>query len=281
MPLMQEDIRKHYEQSWKQVDDAAKDDTGLVYSSPIEDAILYPLYQKLIADLKIKVDAGKVLDVGAGSGRWTRFFLQRFSPAMLMSVDFAASSIDLLKRRYENHSKVPTAFRTADITDPALDLGDKFDLINIMNVLFHIPEPDRFTQALRNLAKHLSPGGRIVTTEYMPRQSMRTNWMMVRSRYEMDAAVAAAGLRIIDIRASCIFSNDPMGLDGPDNGVRNHFHVVRAEITQVLNSPSDESAKQFFVKFLADIEAAILSFCKERIADVDMPSQKLVVLGAA
>ena len=49
MPLMQEDIRQHYEEAWKKVDDTAKDDAGLVYSSPVEDAVLYPIYQQLIA----------------------------------------------------------------------------------------------------------------------------------------------------------------------------------------------------------------------------------------
>ena len=33
--------------------------------------------------------------------------------------------------------------------------------------------------------------------------------------------------------------------------------------------------------FLADLEQCLLSFCGERIAPVDFPSQKLVVLGRA
>ncbi|MDP9175464.1 MAG: class I SAM-dependent methyltransferase [Planctomycetota bacterium] len=279
MPLMQEDIRKHYEEAWKKVDDSAKDDTGLAYSNPVEDAVLYPIYAQLIADLKIAVEGGSVLDVGAGSGRWVRYFLQRFNPALLMGIDFTAASVDLLKKRYENHSRVKAIFKTADLTDPKLDLGQKFDLINVMNVLFHIPEPDRFMAAMANLARHLAPGGRVVTTEYMPRQAMRTNWMMVRSRYDMAQAAAAVGLRIIDIRASCVYSNDPMGLDGPDAGIRGQFNAVRAGMNQILSLPADPQAKQFFVKFLSDVESSVLNFCKERIADVDMPSQKLVVLG--
>ena len=35
------------------------------------------------------------------------------------------------------------------------------------------------------------------------------------------------------------------------------------------------------VKFLSDVESSVLNFCKERMAEVDMPSQKLVVLAAA
>ena len=79
MPLMQEDIRKHYEQTWKQIDDKAQDEAALVYSNPIEDVVLYPLYERLLKDLKVSVNGGKVLDVGAGSGRWIRFFISHFA----------------------------------------------------------------------------------------------------------------------------------------------------------------------------------------------------------
>ncbi|HEY1923091.1 MAG TPA: class I SAM-dependent methyltransferase [Tepidisphaeraceae bacterium] len=281
MPLMQDDIRKHYEQAWKQMDDKAQDESSLTYSNPVEDGILYPLYERLIADMKISATGGKVLDVGAGSGRWIRFFTQRFTPSLLMGVDFTQASIELLQRRYANVAGIKTIFRTADLTDPSLDLGEKFDLINVMNVLFHIPEPDRFTVAMKNLANHLAPGGRVVTTEYMPRNSMRTNWMLVRSRYEMESAAATAGMRIAAIKASCFYGNDPMGIDGPDAALRQQFNNVRGGIKQVLDLPMNDSARQFFVKFLTDVESSMLNFCAERIADVDMPSQKLVVFAAA
>ena len=126
--------------------------------------------------------------------------------------------MDLLERRYSQMGETQTLFRTVDFTQPNLELGQRFDLINIMNVLFHIPEQDAFMAAMANLARHLAPGGRIVTTEYMPRTTMRTNWMLVRSRYDFEAAAAAVGLRVAAIRASCFYSNDPMGLDGPDSG---------------------------------------------------------------
>lgn len=111
MPLMQEDIRRHYEQAWKQIDDNAQDESALAYSNAVEDAVLYPLYQRLLDDLKITVNGGKVLDVGAGSGRWIRFFIQHFTPAFLMGVDFTAASIELLKRRYAEVPRIRTAFR--------------------------------------------------------------------------------------------------------------------------------------------------------------------------
>ena len=175
----------------------------------------------------------------------------------------------------------PLEFRCADITSPQLDLGGTFDLINVANVLFHIPEPELFARALTNLAHLVAPGGVIVTTEYLPRCTMRTEWMMVRSRYELEAAVAQAGLSICEIRGFSFFSNDPMGLDGPDQGTRRHFHHVRSGIQTLLGSQTDAKTKQFFVELFSHIERACLSFASERIAEVDLPSQKLVALRRA
>jgi SAM-dependent methyltransferase len=282
MPLTQEDIRSYYEQTWKQCDDSAgESETALINSGPIEDAVLYPIYDRLIRDLNIPANGGRVLDVGAGSGRWVRYFSRRFRPATLVGVDFTQAAVDLLEKRYSKLAGLRTAFQTVDFTQPGLELGQRFDLINVMNVLFHIPEPDRFTAAMANLARHLAPGGRIVTTEYMPRTTMRTNWMLVRSRYDFEAAAAEAGLQIVAIRASCFYSNDPMGLDGPDTGLRQQFYAVHTAMKQVLASSMNDEARRFFVKLLSDVESSALNFCRERLADVDMPSQKLVALAAA
>jgi SAM-dependent methyltransferase len=281
--MTQDCIRKHYEDAWKAKSDAASCVDEIAYSSPIEDAVLYPAYAQLLSDLKIKVDGGKLLDVGSGSGRWVRFFLDRFAPALYTGIDYAKASVDLLGKWFPqlSHPNTTLDFRHASIAEPSLDLGQRYDLINIANVLFHIPEPELFGNALHNLAKHLAPDGRIVTTEYLPRVTMRTEWMLVRSRYEFERAVAAAGLRIVSLRAFGIFANDPMGIDGPDNQTRGMFMRVRQEAQALINGVADANGNRFIVNFLTNVENAVLSFCRERMADIDMPSQKLVVLGRA
>jgi SAM-dependent methyltransferase len=277
MPMTQQDILTHYETEWKTKSDTASGPEGLKYSNPVEDAVLYPAYERLIGDLSMKADGGRVLDVGSGSGRWVRFFLERFQPESLMGVDYSEASVELLKRWHPSE-KTPLEFRIADITKPKLDLGGDFDLINVANVLFHIPEPELFAAALENLARLVAPTGHIVTTEYLPRTTMRTEWMMVRSRYDFQAAVKSVGLHVCDVRAFSFFSNDPLGIDGPDDGLRRRFNTVRAHVQKLLASDLDPQSRKFFIDFLAEIERATLGFARERIADLDMPSQKLVVL---
>ncbi len=102
--------------------------------------------------------------------------------------------------------------------------------------------------------------------------------MLVRSRYEFEAAAEAAGLRLTAVRAFSFFCNDPMGIDGPDQGPRRHFHQVRAHTGRLLSADLDAAARRLLVEFLSEIERAALAFCRERLADIYLPSQKLVLL---
>jgi len=282
--MTQQDIQTYYRDYWQKAnaDHAASDQKALVYSSPVEDAVIYPIYEKLIADLGIRINQARVLDIGSGAGRWIRFILERFTPGTLTGVDFAESSVMLLNEwgaGLDTPTKV--SFQVADITAPdfALEAGAApFDTINIANVLFHIPEPEKFERAMSNLASLLAPDGRIITTEYLPRATMRTNWMSVRSRYEFEDACDRAGLAIAEIRACSFFSNDPMGIDGPDAGTRKRFAAVKAMTQQLLGGVANEQSRQFVTQLFAEIEHACIEFCNERIAHIDMPAQKLVVL---
>ena len=110
---------------------------------------------------------------------------------------------------------------------------------------------------------------------------MRTEWMLVRSRYEFEAAVAAVGLSICAVRGFGFFCNDPMGLDGPDHGTRARFNKVRAGINNLLHSQLTDETRTFLVDLFAEIERAAYSFASERIAETDLPAKKLVVLKRA
>ena len=148
-------------------------------------------------------------------------------------------------------------------------------------MLFPIPESDLFAQALANLASLVDPQGFIVTTEYMPRVTRRSEWMMVRNRYAFEAACATAGLRIAMVRGFSFFANDPFGIDGPDDGTRLSFCKVRSAVSNLFTLPLDDQSRKFFVELFCEVERAAISYARERIADVDLPGQKLVVLTKA
>ncbi|MBT8486003.1 MAG: class I SAM-dependent methyltransferase, partial [Phycisphaerae bacterium] len=242
------------------------------------DAVAFEVYRTLLADLGVRTEASALdlLDVGSGSGRWIRFFQETLRPRQLVGTDFSAAAIELLERWHGDAAN--TRFRVADITAADLDLEGPFDLINVANVLFHVPEPDKFARALANLHRLLAPNGVVMITEFLPRATMRTDWMLVRSRYEFEAAIKAAGLRISAVRGIGFFGTDPMGIDGPDDGVRHQFCQVRAQTRRIIGGCADDASRRVLTELMINIERAALAYVSERVAPVDTPGQKLVAL---
>jgi SAM-dependent methyltransferase len=279
MPMTQEDIKNHYRNHWGKLEARPGNEGKLETCGPVEERIIAPIYRQAIGDHRMRADEGDVLDVGSGSGRWVGFFLRSFKPRSVVGLDITDQAVRLLTRWYPSTSETNTEFIQGDITDQGLALeSESFDIINISRVLFHIPETNLYLNALRNLARLVRPTGFILTTEYLPRMSMRTEFMLLHNRYTFESLLAQAGLRIVDIRACSFFVVDPMGLDGPDDGIRQRFWSVQNRTTQLLANATDPETRKFLIDLFADIEKATLDFCHERIADIDMPSQKLVIL---
>jgi SAM-dependent methyltransferase len=279
--LTQSDIKSQYTKIWSEEKKRSDAGSPTLYGSRAEDQVVQPMYLDMLRDLRIPVGggAGSALDVGSGSGRWIRFLLEQVRPRTLLGVDVTAESVDLLRSRHASTPTTGLEFRVSDIAGTSLDLpAGTFDLVNIANVLFHIPEHDLYAQALQNLRLLVAPGGVILTTEYLPRNEMRTPWMLVRSRYNFEKLIAKAGLRIASIRAFTVFNNDPMGIDGPDDGTRLLFNKVRQQFKVLENGTKDPQFREFFDELQANLDRAFLAFCKERIAEIDLPSQKLVAL---
>lgn len=178
MPMTQTDIQTYYRDFWGKMNEAgtAGANSSLTYSSPIEDAVIYPIYERLIADHGIKIDQGNVLDIGTGAGRWIRFILDRFSPESILGIDFAESSVDLLNQ-WSTSLTTPAqvSFQAADITAPQCPVHGQYDLINIANVLFHIPETDKFEQALGNIACLLARRHRARRHRRIPPQNIHAH----------------------------------------------------------------------------------------------------------
>jgi 2-polyprenyl-3-methyl-5-hydroxy-6-metoxy-1,4-benzoquinol methylase len=281
MPLTQDDIRAHYEKAWRP---KASQTVGQApeYGDAAANQVMLAIFARALRDLNIAVDGGRVLDVGVGAGRWSRCILEQFKPASLLGVDYTQASVDLLTQwaTTQDFGGCAVSFEVRDITEQPTALPPAaFDLIVIANVLFHVPEADKFTRAMQNLAAAVKPDGRIILTDYLPRMTMRTQWMLVRSRYDFEAACRAAGLGILDVRPLAFFTNDPMGIDGPDTGPRHGFQVIRNRFKQLAKLSDDPTFQAQVTAFAVELDRCLLDYCSERIAPVDFPSQKLIVLG--
>jgi SAM-dependent methyltransferase len=138
----------------------------------------------------------RVLDVGCGVGRWSRLLAAR--GARVTGVDLSATMIEEARRRAvldAVHGRC--RFEAADVT--RLALGERYELIVGVTVLQHVLDPAAFARAVRNLADHLAPRGRMVLLEAAPTRRVDrcdTPIFTARDAASYEAAFRDAGLEV-------------------------------------------------------------------------------------
>jgi ubiquinone/menaquinone biosynthesis C-methylase UbiE len=109
-------------------------------SSP-KDAFLSYHYQRHnqrrlehLASLGLDLHGATVLEVGAGIGDHTSFFIDR--GCQVVSTDARESNLDILRSRYP-HIKV----RHLDCDQPDAEFDDRFDMVYCYGLLYHLRKP--------------------------------------------------------------------------------------------------------------------------------------------
>lgn len=138
----------------------------------------------------------RVLDVGCGVGRWSTLLASRdgevtgidLSPTMIAEAQRRARVMGLSRQ---------CRFAVQDLAQ--LDAGETFDLIVGVTVLQHILQPQALREAVRRMADHLAPGGRMVLLEAAPNRAARhcdTSVFHARERGVYLRLFAEAGLEL-------------------------------------------------------------------------------------
>ncbi len=101
-----------------------------------------------LASLRLPIPGKSVLEVGAGPGDHTSFYLDR--GCRVLATELRPENLMLLRNRYRAHPRVEVA--ALDMDNP-VPLGRKFDIVHCYGLLYHLQQPE---QALRFLAEHCS-----------------------------------------------------------------------------------------------------------------------------
>ena len=121
------------------------------------------LFQEWISPNTLDFFSGKsVLEAGCGGGQHTAFV----APICKRLVAIDLNTIEVAFER--NRDQMNVTFLEGDIA--AIDLGEKFDIVFSIGVIHHTDNPD---QTVRNLIRHVKPGGRLILWVY----SKEGNWI--------------------------------------------------------------------------------------------------------
>lgn len=111
----------------------------------------------------------RVLDVGCGVGRWSRLLASR--GACVTGVDLSPTMIAEAERR-ALASGLADRCRFIVQDAAALEIAGSFDLILCVTMLQHVLDLEAMRSALRRMALHLAPGGRLLILEAAPARAV-------------------------------------------------------------------------------------------------------------
>ncbi len=167
------------------------------------------VFRRVVRGTGIDVAGARVLDVGTGTG----FYLDRWQELGARDVrgaDFSQTACDRLRTRYPN-----TPIEVLDLTeidDAQFQALGQFDLISVMDVLYHLVDDAAYARAFANLDRLLAPSGRIIFTENFLQAAPRSSndWHVCRTLQEIEGHVRQAGLHLLERRPWFVALNDPV-----------------------------------------------------------------------
>jgi SAM-dependent methyltransferase len=182
------------------------------------------LYRRKAEALRdaLGVDAvsGRVLDVGSGIG-WVIRQLMSAGAEDITGIDIARSAIHRLRQEFPTCS-----FEQFAIGQGRLHADDdSFDLITMVDVAYHIVEPDAFRSAIAEIGRLLAPSGRLVFTDELgPTDRSPAAHVRFRGLETWHGALEGAGLQITRVGSlyawlsrdrGTIWDRLPDGVQGP------------------------------------------------------------------
>lgn len=162
--------------------------------------------RRQVAALKLDLAHASVLDIGSGTGFYINFWSE-LGAARVSGSDLTHAAVCHL----HNYYPLSVVYELDIGGDLPSGVAGPFDIVSAFDVLFHIIDDDRFNRAIRNITKLLRFDGLFFFTDlFLHHDTERSAHYVSRSLHEVERAVAAAGLQIIDRRPVFVLMNQPL-----------------------------------------------------------------------
>jgi SAM-dependent methyltransferase len=142
--------------------------------------------------LKIDCDGKSVLDIGCGTGFWIEFYKSK-GATPIVGVDISSISIERLKGEYPQ-----LEFFELDIGEADINIDRRFDIVNVFDVLYHIKDRWKFSNAISNVAHLSNVGSHIFITDALIDKS-ESEHVFFRSLTTYEEEFKRNSLRLIEV----------------------------------------------------------------------------------
>lgn len=161
-----------------------------------------------------------VLDIGSGTG----FYIDRWKELGVETVigtDITDISVEELKRKYPAGE-----FYQVDIGGDIEDIGKRrFDIVSAFDVLFHIIDDERHSNAIDNIHSILNPGGLFVFSDnFLHGEAIRSEYQVSRSLNEIERILNDAGFEIMGRYPMFVLMNYP--IDSESRALKKLWQVM-------------------------------------------------------
>lgn len=151
----------------------------------------------------------RVLDIGSGTGEYLRLWSQ-LGAGTITGSDLTATAVERLSAEFKGME-----IRRLDISEPMVD-PEQYDAVSCMDVLFHVVEPARFEQAIRNIHASLKPGGLFfLSANFVHRPSEGHEHFKLRTLADYEEVLGPSNFRILERRPMFHLMNYPADSTSP------------------------------------------------------------------
>jgi SAM-dependent methyltransferase len=144
--------------------------------------------EKVFRDLRIRMDGKEVLDAGAGTGVFTKFYVDH--GARVTAVDISEDALRVIREKCPMASLICCDLKDLDY------LKESFDVVHCSDVLYHITDDKAWRQTIANLAR-ASKRYLILHDQYL-RWRPLPGWRHVKSRRTVDTDAELSNLGFVE-----------------------------------------------------------------------------------
>ncbi len=209
------------------------------------------VFLRQVRALNLPFPSMNVLDVGSGTGFYVNLWCE-LGVRNITGSDLTAIAVERLLQRYP-----ACHFVQMDIADSNAQLADAtFDAVSIFDVLFHIVDDKKFSQAVRNLSRFVKPNGFLLLSDnFLHGDPVRVKHHVSRSLEEMEAVLQQVGFDVL-LRAPMFFlMNAPV--DSESHLLRWHWRCLERLV------PLHEIVGTLWGAALYPLEILCLSMARE------------------